>query len=304
MSQLPKIALGKTSMQVSRLGFGSMGLRGPKTWGVRVVDDTTAERVLNAALDAGINFIDTSPDYGIAEQRIGNFLSHRRHEYFLATKCGCDPIQHADHLEIRHTWTIDTVKANLAESLKRLNTDYLDLLQFHGGDSETLHERGLTQLLQDLRDEGTVKHIGVSSKLPQAKQHLASGVFDVIQVPYSCLNIEHADFIREASQRGVGIIVRGGIAQGGPDAEIQREALNSVWQAAQLAELLPSGMLPAELILRFTLSDPNCHTTIVGTGSLEHLQQNVEAARRGPLDTNLVAEIRRRVAAANINLKN
>ena len=63
--------LGRTGLAVTQLGYGSMGLRGPRTWGVRVVSDHDAERFLNAVLDAGINFIDTSPDYGASEERIG-----------------------------------------------------------------------------------------------------------------------------------------------------------------------------------------------------------------------------------------
>ena len=100
---LPKRKLGRTNLQVTQLGYGSMGLRGPNTWGVRVVDDGAAERILHEVLDAGINFIDTAPDYGVSEDRIGRFLSSRRDDYYLATKCGCDYIQHADHIEINHT---------------------------------------------------------------------------------------------------------------------------------------------------------------------------------------------------------
>lgn len=98
-----KKILGRTGLEVTQLGYGSMGLRGPNTWGVRVVEEDAAERVLNAMLDAGINFIDTAPDYGICEQRIGDYISSRRNEYFLATKCGCDYIQHHDHIDIKHS---------------------------------------------------------------------------------------------------------------------------------------------------------------------------------------------------------
>ncbi len=93
--------LGRTGLKVSQLGYGSMGLRGPRTWGVRVVGDEQADRFLNAVLDARINFIDTAPDYGVSEERIGRFIGHRRTEFFLATKCGCAYTQYKDHLEIR-----------------------------------------------------------------------------------------------------------------------------------------------------------------------------------------------------------
>ncbi|MCR9115344.1 MAG: aldo/keto reductase, partial [bacterium] len=146
--------LGRTNLRVSQLGYGSMGLRGPNTWGVRVVSDDDADRFLNSVLDAGINFIDTSPDYGASEERIGRAISHRRSEFVLATKCGCDPVQHADHLEIKHTWNRETIERNIEQSLQRLQTDVIDLLQFHGGDAETLQKEGLIDLAMRFREQG------------------------------------------------------------------------------------------------------------------------------------------------------
>ena len=105
--------LGRTGLEVTQLGYGSMGLRGPRTWGVGVVSDKDADEFLNRVLDAGINFIDTSPDYGISEQRIGEYIGSRRSKFILATKCGCSYTQHEDHLEIDHIWEPDVVRRNL-----------------------------------------------------------------------------------------------------------------------------------------------------------------------------------------------
>lgn len=291
-----KRRLGRTNLEVTQLGYGSMGLRGPRTWGVRVVNDDEAERILNAVLDVGINFIDTSPDYGASEERIGRFLAGRRGEFILATKCGCVPRQRDDHLEIDHVWKREVIQRNIETSLARLRTDTIDLLQFHGGDAETLEREGLVDLLTDFRRQGLINFIGISSKLPNLRGLIELGVFDTFQLPYSCLAPEHHGSITAAAETGAGIILRGGIAQGGPEAEIQRPALNDVWQEARLAELLSAGMSPAELILRYTLSHPNCHTTIVGTCNLEHLVENALAAARGPLPGELVEEIQSRIA--------
>ena len=87
MADLPKRTLGRTGLEVTTLGYGAMELRGAPRG--RDVSEEQAERILNAVLDAGINFIDTSIDYGVAEERIGRYISHRRSEYFLASKCGC-----------------------------------------------------------------------------------------------------------------------------------------------------------------------------------------------------------------------
>ncbi|QDU77439.1 General stress protein 69 [Bremerella volcania] len=292
-----KRKLGKTGLEVTQLGYGTMGLRGANTWGIRVVEDHTAERFLNRVIDAGINFLDTAPDYGQAEQRIGRALHARRKEFYLATKCGCDYTQHADHIEIKHEWNIDVIQRNLETSLKRLETDYVDLMQFHGGDAVTLEKNGLIDQLLEFKQQGLIRHIGISSKLPDLTALIELGVFETFQIPYSCLAPEHHDIITAASESGAGIIIRGGIAHGGPDAEIQRPNLNDVWSAAKLDELLTDGMTRAEFILRFTLSHPHCDTTIVGTCNEDHLEENITAAKKGRLNAGLVEETKRRIAA-------
>jgi aryl-alcohol dehydrogenase-like predicted oxidoreductase len=259
------------------------------------VDERSADRILNLVLDSGINFIDTSPDYGLAEERIGRYLSHRRDEFYLATKCGCVYTQRDDHLEIDHHWDSDVIRGNLETSLRRLRTDCIDLLQFHGGDAETLQRAGLIKLLEDFRAQGLIRFIGVSSKLPHLPGLIDLGVFDTFQIPYSCLSPEHHDWITRAADSGAGIIIRGGIAHGGPEAEIQRPQLNDVWERAQLDELLPEGISKAQLILRYTLTHPHCHTTIVGTCNPQHLRENVEAAEAGPLPESLYREMTERV---------
>ncbi len=292
--------LGQTGLEVTQLGYGSMGLRGPKTWGVRVVSEEAADRFLNSILDAGINFIDTSPDYGLSEQRIGQYISSRRDEFYLATKCGCVYTQHADHLEIDHVWKKEVLERNMETSLERLRTDYVDVLQFHGGDAETLQREGLIDTVMDFRDQGMARFVGVSSSLPHLPALIGLGVFDTFQIPYSCLAPEHHDLITRAANTGAGIIIRGGVAQGGPDAEIQRPALNEVWTQAKLDEILPEGMKRAELLLRYTLTHPHCGTTIVGTCDATHLAENIVAAAKGPLPSDLYDEITSRVA----NLRN
>jgi aryl-alcohol dehydrogenase-like predicted oxidoreductase len=296
VNTLPRRILGSTGLEVTQLGYGSMGLRGPRTWGVRVVNDADAERMLNAVLDAGINFIDTAPDYGVSEERIGQFIGARRNEFILATKCGCACTQHDDHLELAHRWEADVVRRNLETSLQRLRTDYIDILQFHGGDAESLQRAGLIDLLCEFREQKLIRFLGSSSSLPDLPALMALNVFDTFQIPYSCLAPQHHDLIAQAAATGAGIILRGGIAQGGPDAEIQRPALNEVWEKARLEELLPVGMTRAELILRFTLSHPGCHTTIIGTCNRAHFEENVQAAAQGSLPTNLVQDITARVA--------
>ncbi len=293
-----KKELGRTGLQVTQLGYGSMGLRGPRTWGVRVVSDSDADVFLNAVLDAGINFIDTSPDYGVSEERIGQFIASRRSEYILATKCGCDYQQHDEHLEVIHTWTRDVLLRNLETSLERMQTDYIDLMQFHGGDAETIKCAGLVETLMEFKSQGLIRFIGSSNSIPNLQGMIELDVFDTFQIPYSCLAPSHHDLITAAADTGAGIIIRGGIAHGGPDAEIQRPALNDVWTAAGLDDLLSEEMNRAELILRYTLSHPHCHTTIVGTCNHHHLAENVRTLDKGPLPADVYQEVTNRVRTA------
>src|SRR5271155_3537179 len=87
MANLPKRELGRTGLRVTVLGYGAMELRGAPR--ARPTTEEQAEAILNAVLDAGINYIDTSIDYGVSQERIGRYISHRRSEYYLASKCGC-----------------------------------------------------------------------------------------------------------------------------------------------------------------------------------------------------------------------
>ena len=293
-----KKELGRTGLQVTQLGYGSMGLRGPRTWGVRVVSDSEANVFLNAVLDAGINFIDTAPDYGVSEERIGQFIASRRSEYILATKCGCDYQQHDDHLEVIHTWTRDVLLRNLETSLERMQTDCIDLMQFHGGDAETIKCAGLVETLLEFKAQGLIRFIGSSNSIPNLQGMIELDVFDTFQIPYSCLAPSHHDLITAAADTGAGIIIRGGIAHGGPDAEIQRPALNDAWTAAGLDDLLSEEMNRAELILRYTLSHPHCHTTIVGTCNHDHLAENVRTLDKGPLPADVYQEVTNRVRTA------
>jgi aryl-alcohol dehydrogenase-like predicted oxidoreductase len=297
MPDLPRKTLGRTGMEVTTLGFGAMELRNSP--GGRQVSDADAERLLNAVLDSGINFIDTSIDYGLSEARIGKYISHRRSEYFLASKCGCVPGGR------EHVHTAENIRAGVENSLHLLNTDYLDLVQFHRSLApKEFMDEGALQEAMALKKEGKVRFIGVSATLPNLLPQIDMGVFEAFQIPYSALQREHEDAIAKASAAGAGIIIRGGVARGAPvdwDSRtyymVSPDDLRNRWEAANLDDLL-DGMSRMEFMLRFTLSHPDLDTTIVGTASLEHLQENVAVAEKGPLAPDVIEEAKRRLAAA------
>ncbi|HMN61275.1 MAG TPA: aldo/keto reductase, partial [Anaerolinea sp.] len=129
---IPTAVLGRTGLKVTRLGFGAMEVRGSRIWGGRPVTGEQARTILNAVLDQGINFIDTANDYGRSEEFIGEYIAHRRGEYILATKCGCTVVRRDEHTDdTPHVWTRENLFRGLHESLKRMKTDYVDIMQLH-----------------------------------------------------------------------------------------------------------------------------------------------------------------------------
>src|SRR5687768_5452828 len=211
MAALPKRRLGRTGADVTTLGFGAMELRGGNR-GPQLSEEQ-ADKLLNAVLDAGINFIDTSIDYGLSEERIGKYISHRRDEYFLASKCGC--VYGGQQGE--HVHTAKNIREGVENSLRLLKTDHLDLVQFHRSlTAAEFSEQGALEEALKLRDEGKVRFVGVSGTLPHMSEQVDMGVFDVFQVPYSALQRDHEAVITKAAAAGAGIIVRGGVARGAP----------------------------------------------------------------------------------------
>lgn len=306
MSTLPTSTLGRTGLAVTRLGYGAMELRGIEHF--PRLSHAEASAILNGVLDAGINYIDTSPDYGYSEQVIGEQIAHRRDDYFLASKCGC-PVEAPDTpYEQRkpHEFTRANVRAGVEQSLRRLRTDYLDVVQFHLSPSRSELEKhdSIAELLA-MKDEGKLRFIGVSATRPEMADHIAMGVFDVIQTPYSLVERDHEDLIHEAAEAGIGVVIRGGVSRGvmvkdesvidGYPAFLQPafRARRKLWQDTDISDLL-DGMSAMEFMLRFTLSNPDMATTIVGTANPGHIKANAAIAAKGPLPADVYEEARRR----------
>src|SRR5579862_4517697 len=268
-------ALGRTGTNVTILGYGAMELRG-RPRGPEI-SDADAGRLLNAVLDDGINLIDTSPDYGRSEELIGSFIGHRRDEFFLASKCGCPLVVPAGALPpYPHDYSPGNVRADVEQSLRRLRTDRLDLVQVHmSPPTAVLEDEHTVETLRELRDEGKIRFIGMSGILPNLPGHLAMGVFDAFQIPYSAVQRDHEELITRAAGAGAGTLIRGGAARGAAseDKNWQTRPLGQDpgvgqrnWEASGVADLLrEAGLSNMEFVLRFTLSHPGLSTTIVGT---------------------------------------
>ncbi len=298
--------LGRTGTDVTILSYGAMELRGQPR-GPAIADED-AGRLLNAVLDSGINLIDTSIDYGRSEELIGHYVGHRREEFFLASKCGCLLETPADAAPpFPHDYSAANVRAGVEQSLRRLRTDRLDLVQVHMSPSRAQLESDQTvETLLSLREEGKVRFIGMSGILPNLPDHIAMDLFEVFQIPYSAVQREHEDLISAAAATGAGTLIRGGAARGGaaldkqwrqgplglPQGEGQRR-----WEASGVRDILDD-MSGQEFMLRFTLSHPDLSTTIVGTSDIEHLRANLAIAGKGPLPSQVYEQAKQRLPRA------
>lgn len=293
---MQKRSFGNTGMAVTTLGYGAMEFRH--------VDEAQAGKLLAGVLDAGINFIDTSPDYGPSEDRIGKWIAHRRDEYFLATKCGCNvPLQGGDDAP-RHIWTGAQVRHNIEHSLKRLKTDYVDVWQVHSAPPDELAQSDVLETMLRVKEEGKVRHIAVSMSgasaghgYGQLRPYLDGDwdQFEAIQVWYSALTRASEEAMSEAANRGKGMIIRGVVRTIEPYT-----SLADFTDKVGLNDLRASGESAAQFLLRFAISHPALHTTIIGTKSLDHLADNVKAVEAGPLAPDVLAVAKARLAAAGI----
>ena len=292
---LPQNSLGRTGLVVTKLGYGAMEVRGSRIWGGRPIEDATAEQILNAVVDNGITFIDTANDYGRSEEYIGRFLSHRRAEFVLATKCGCTVVRRDENTDdTPHLWNKENLFRGLHESLARMRTDYVDVMQLHNPSVEECESGDLVTALQEMKEQGKVRWIGISATQPHLETYISWGVFDCFQIPYSALERQHEELIQAASDSGAGVIVRGGVARGEPGAGLGTDERWTIWEAAGLDDLLEEGETRTGFLLRFTNAHPGLNTNIVGTMNVDHLKENVAAAC-SPLSAGTYAEAKRRL---------
>ena len=252
MSGLPRRLLGSTGIEVSCLGFGSFkigrnqGIKYPT--GYELPTDEECRELLDGILSLGINLIDTAPAYGIAEERLGKILSDRRHEFVLSSKVG--ERYHAGESTYRYGAT--EVQVSVEESLRRLGTDHLDLLFIHsnGDDLWILRETDTVTALQNLKQSGKVRAIGLSGKTV-AGAEAALEWADVLMIEFHVNAISHRELMRKAHDQGVGILIKKGLA---------------------------AGHLPPEQAIDFVLSEPSVDSLVLGGLNLEHFAGNCQIA--------------------------
>src|ERR1043166_7257181 len=286
---MEKRRLGKTNMNVSVLGFGGSEI-GYERASAQVVTD-----LLNSALDAGLNVIDTAECYYNSEELIGEAVSNRRKDFYLFTKCG-----HPHGMESGANWSKTSILESAQRSLQRLKTDRLDLLQLHSCSEAELKKGEVIDALQTAREKGYTRYIGYSGDSHAAQFAVQSGAFDVLQTSINIADQEAIDLtLPLAREKQMGVIAKRPIANAA--WKTGRRPIDSYhheyWQRLKkldYAFLRNDTKKAVSVALRFTLSIPGVHTAIVGTKKPERWRENAQLLEAGPLNENELQAIRER----------
>lgn len=255
-------------LKVHRLGFGAMRLTGPDVWG-DPVDLPAAHRVLQYAVSLGVNFIDTADSYGpeVSERVIADALYPYPDDLVIATKAGL--IRPS-----RHSWERKADPAHLRQacegSLRRLRVSCIDLYQLHAIDPKVPLEDSLGEL-ERLKNEGKIRHIGVSNfnvKELQRAQKLVRIVS--VQNRYNINDRVHEPVLKYCEQHGMAFIPWYPLAAG---------ANTKTGSGSELARICAAQRItPAQASLAWLLNQSPAVLPIPGTASIHHLEENIAAA--------------------------
>jgi len=272
-------------MDVTVLGFGGAGIAGESIENIG--------NVLNSALDAGINVIDTAECYEGGEKSIGNAISKRRDEFFLFTKCGHPRgIGSAD-------WSASSILQSIERSLRRLQTDRIDLIQLHGCSEAVLKKGEAISALEKARERGWVRYLGYSGDGHPARFAVECDAFDALQTSINIADQEAVSQIAPLTRaRNIGLIAKRPLANFA--WKTGHKPINSYHHQyyERLRKLnfdfLRNDEESIAIALRFVLSVPGVHTAIVGTTKPERCQENARLLESRPLPQNEYKAIRER----------
>lgn len=256
---MQKRRLGKSEIEVSAIGLGTVKLG--RNQGVKyplafeLPSDEKVIDLLEVAAELGINLLDTAPAYGTSEERLGKLLRGKRKDWVISTKVGEEFIQG----ESQFDFSAQAITSSIERSLKRLQTDYLDIVLVHsnGDDQVIIEQQQVFNTLAALKQAGKIRAYGMSVKTVTGGL-LAVDQADVVMVTFNPLHTEEREVIAYAQQKQKSIFIKKAFASG---------------HLHQLAAVDPIANA-----LRFIFAEPGVTSVMVGTINPEHLRQNVASA--------------------------
>ena len=271
--------LGKSDLNISKIAFGSMSLTMEETAGIRLIHD---------AFQMGINFFDTADlyDKGKNEETIGKALKDRRSKVIIATKVGNQ--WRADgsgwDWNPRKEYILDCVD----KSLSRLQTDYIDLYQLHGGTLEDPID-DVIETFESLQAKGKIRYYGISSIRPNViREYVKRSSIVSVMSQYSLLDRRPEEWVFPLlKEKNIGVLVRGALAQGilvnKPARDYLNISANLVQKAANAIKNISVGRSSTHTALQFVLNNPAVSAAVVGMRTIDQLNEAVETINARPL---------------------
>ena len=251
--------LGSTDMYVSVLGLGTVkfgrneGVKYPTAFGLP--SDAEIKNLLSLATESGINLLDTAPAYGISEERLGKLLQGQRQRWIISTKAG----EEFENGESRYDFSPLAIRLSVERSLKRLKTDYLDIVLGHsnGEDQRIIHDDEIFVTLNDLKREGKIRAYGMSTKTVEGGLETIKHA-DIAMVTYHHAEPQDKVVIQLAHELHKGIFIKKAFASG----HLQTSTIKHTPKEA----------------LQFVLAEPGVSSVVIGTINPDHLLENITAA--------------------------
>ena len=256
--RIPRRSLGNTNIEVSCLGLGTVkfgrnqDVKYPENFDLP--NDKEISELVKNAQELGLNLLDTAPAYGSSEKRIGGLFQKKkisRHDWVISTKVG---EEFEDGIS-KFDFSAKNTELSIKRSLKRLQTDYLDIVLIHsnGFDDEIFDETDCLPTLQRLKKEGLIRAIGVSTKTPGGAIRAAE-ITDIIMVTLNPEMQADLSAIERANQINKGVLIKKVFNSGHADLKEEN--------------------------LQYALETPGVSSVIIGTLNFDHLQKNANVARR------------------------
>lgn len=277
---MKKRKLGNTGIEVSEIAFGGVEIGLPYGIGVNsdkdMISEAKAIDLLRLALDSGINFFDTARMYGNSEHIMGKAFQNKRSEVILATKC-VHLLDNEGNLPPKNKLR-ETVEKSIYESLKALQTDYVDIFMLHQATVKILENEEILTVFSSLKDKGLFKAAGVSTYTTEVTEKTIDiGFWNMIQLPFNLMDQRQGELFKKADEKGIGIVVRSVLLKGllSNRGRNLHPALKDVENhIAKYHELLEGTnyKLPA-LATKFALSFPEVSSVLVGIDKQEYLEE-------------------------------
>lgn len=310
--------LGKSGIEVSALGMGCWAIGGPFSWdgnpvGWGRVDDAESLRAVQRALELGVTLFDTAAVYGCghSERSLGQALKGHRAEVVITTKFGIDFDEaKREVIGVNMDITPDYVRASCEASLKRLGTDYLDVLQLHPAEYETARAHEVRDVLEGLVKEGLIRTYGWSITHTEGVEIFAEGEHCTVTQNQLHVLDDQPEFLAVCERLNVAWLCRGPLAMGlltgkySQGSKVGEDDMRGGWdttsgaeatqlkQLAELRELLTQdGRSLAQGALGWVLARSALTIPIPGFKSVEQVEENAGTLAVGPLDPQTMTEI-------------